>query len=37
LVISSHENGVKVGAEAMKNEVIKYLDTIIEKKENKQQ
>ena len=36
LVIGSHENGVKVGAEAMKNEVINYIDSL-EKTENKQQ
>jgi len=28
LVVGSHENGVKVGAEAMRNEVIKYVENI---------
>jgi hypothetical protein len=35
LILSSHENGVRVGAEAMKNEVMNYIDSL-EKTENKQ-
>ena len=30
LVMGSHENGVRIGAEAMKNEVIKTLDSMVE-------
>jgi hypothetical protein len=33
LVVGSHENGVKVGAEAMRNEVIKYVENIEKKQQ----